>query len=124
MGLQKNFELDDSGVMLSYWHLTQVVQHLDACQTEAMFHSYVSESAYKAKKRPAGPAVRYVLAAEDFPPGTDLRALTSAMIYRAVKAKAAAAARLPRDGNAARLPEVSGLPTDPLFGDAVDIGVG
>jgi hypothetical protein len=84
----------------------------------------VNEAAYKAKKRPGGPALHYTLVAEDFPADADFRALTSQMVYRAAKAKAAAAAKFPRDGNAARLPELNGIPTDPILADAADVGVG
>jgi hypothetical protein len=124
MGLQKDKELDHSGVLVSYWHLAQVIQRFDSNQVEVTFHSYVNEQAYKANKQPAGPVLRYTLTANDFPAGFDLRSLSSQMLYRAAKAKAAAAAKLPRDGNLSRLPELTGIPTDPFLADAADVGVG
>ncbi len=124
MGLRKDIEIDNSGVVLGYWHLAHVVQRLDLKQIEVTLQGYISEAAYKARKRPGGPPLRYTLVADDFPAGTDLRAVTSAALYRAVKAKAAAAAKLPRDGNQARLPEVNGLPTDPALDGAEDVGIG
>ncbi len=124
MGLKKEIDLDNSGVVLSYWHIAQVVQRFDQQQVEVTLHPYVSEAAYKANMRPAGPAVRYTLVADDFPSETDLRTLNSTILYQAVKAKASAAAKLPRDGNVARFPELAGIPTDPALADAEDIGVG
>lgn len=68
--------------------------------------------------------MQYTLLASDFPTGTDLHALTTRMLYDAIKTKVAAAAKLPRDGNSARLPEIAGVPTDPALAGAVDVGVG
>jgi hypothetical protein len=124
MGLQKEVERDNNGVVLGYWHLAQVVRRLDAGQIDVTLHPYVSEAAYKSKKRPGGPALQYTLVASDFPTGTDLHALTTRMLYDAIKRKAAAAAMLPPDGNGARLPEVDGIPTDPALAGADDVGAG
>jgi hypothetical protein len=124
MGLQKEVERDNNGVALRYWHLAQAVHRLDSAQVEVTFHPYVTEAAYKQGKRPAGAALRYTLVPSDFPSGTDMGALSTRLLYAAVKAKAAAAANLPRDGNAARLPEIDGIPTDPALAGAADIGVG
>lgn len=124
MGLQKRIERDNNGVVLAYWHLAQVVHRIDSAQIEVTFHPYVAETAYKQGKRHAGAALRYTLVPGDFPPGTDMRALSARMLYDAVKAKAATAASLPRDGNAARLPEIDGIPTDPALAGAADVGVG
>lgn len=124
MGLRKDVEIDNSGVVLGYWHLSQVVHRLDLKQIEVMLLGYVSEAAYKAQKRPGGSPLRYTLVPNDFPHGTDLHSVSTKVLYRAVTAKAAAAAKLPRDGNKARLPEVNGLPTDPMLDGAEDVGVG
>ena len=124
MGFRKEVERDDNGVMLKYWHLAHVVQRLDAKQIDVTFHPYVSEAAYKSNKRPGGAALQYTLVANDFPAGTDIGALSARMLYDAVKAKAAAAAILPRDGNSARLPEINGTPADPTLAGATDEGVG
>lgn len=124
MGLRKDVEIGNSGVVLGYWHLAQVVQRLDLKQIEVILHGYVSETAYKSQKRPGGSPLRYTLVADDFPAGTDLRAVHSRLLYMALKAKAATAAKLPRDGNQARLPEVNGVPTDPMLAGAEDVGVG
>lgn len=124
MGLLKEVERDNNGVVLAYWHLAQVVHRFDSAQVEITFHPYVDEAAYKRGKRPAGAALRYTLVPGDFPPGSDMRALSTRMLYDAVKTKAALAADLPRDGNAARLPEIDGIPTDPALAGAADSGVG
>ena len=124
MGLLKEIERDNNGVVLGYWHLAQILHRVDLGQVEVTFHPYLSEAAYKAGKRPAGPALQYTLIASDFPPGADLHALTTGMLYKAASAKAAVAATLPRDGNGARLPEVNGVPTDPALAAATDQGVG
>lgn len=124
VGLSKEIERDDNGVVVGYWHLAQVVQRLDSKQVEVTFHPYVNEAAYKSKKRPAGAALQYTLVPGDFAAGTDFGALTIGMLYDAVKGKAAHAARLPADGNSARIPEVNGVPTDPALAGAADLGVG
>jgi len=124
MGFQKEIERDNNGVVLGYWHLAQIVHRVDLGQVEVTFHPYLSEAVFKAGKRPAGPALQYTLTASDFPPGADLHALTTGMLYKAASAKAAVAATLPRDGNGARLPEVNGIPTDPVLAGAVNLGVG
>jgi hypothetical protein len=124
MGLQKDVERGNNGVVLGYWHLAQIVQRLDAKQVEVTFHPFVSEAAYKTGKKPAGAALQYTLLAGDFPEGTNLNALTTRMLYATVKAKAGLAAMLPRDRNETRLPEVNGVPTDPALAGAVDVGVG
>lgn len=124
MGFHKEVERDNNGVVLAYWHLAHVVQRLDAKQIDVTFHPYVSEAAYKSNKRPGGPALQYTLVARDFPAGSDIRAVSTRMLYDAVKAKAAVAAKLPRDGNSARLPEIDGIPIDPALADAADVGVG
>ena len=123
MGLRREIERDNNGVVLAYWHLAHVVQRLDAKQIDVTFHPYVNEAAYKSSKRPAGPALQYTLVISDFPPGTEIGAVSTGMLYSAVKAKAAAAAKRPRDGNSARLPEVDGIPTDPALADAADVGL-
>jgi hypothetical protein len=124
MGLQKEVDRDNNGIVLAYWHLAQAVHRLDAAQVEVTFHPYVNEAAYKQGKRPAGAALRYTLVPNDFPSGTDMRALTMRMLYDAVKAKVAMAANMPRDGNPARLPEIGGIPTDPVLAGAADVGIG
>jgi hypothetical protein len=124
MGLRKEVERDNNGVVLTYWHLAHVVQRIDAKQIDVTLHPYVSEAAYKSNKRPGGAALQYTLLVSDFPSGTDIRAVSARMLYDAVKAKAAAAAKLPRDGNSARLPEVDGIPTDPALANAADEGAG
>lgn len=124
MGLQKEVDRENSGVVLGYWHLAQVVQRLDAKQVEVALHPYLNEAAYKAGKRPAGPALHYILVLSDFPAGTDFQSLSVRMLYQAVKAKADEAEKAPRDRNPARLPEVNGVPTDPILAGAADVGVG
>lgn len=124
MGLRKEVERDNNGVVLAYWHLAHVVQRLDAKQIDVTFHPYVSEAAYKANKRPGGPALQYTLVTGDFPVGVDIGTVSTRTLYEAVRAKAAAAAKMPRDGNSARLPEVHGIPTDPALADAADVGIG
>lgn len=124
MGLRKEIERENNGVVLAYWHLAHVVQRLDAKQIDVTFHPYMSEAGYKSKKRPAGPPLQYTLTANDFPNGTDIGSVSTRMLYVAVKAKAETAAKLPRDGNAAWLPEVNGVPTDPALAGAADQGVG
>lgn len=124
MGLRKEVERDDNGVVLAYWHLAHVAHRLDAKQVDVTFHPYVSEAAYKSNKRPGGAPLLYTLVIDDFPGGTDMGELSTRMLYDAVKAKAASAATLPRDGNAARLPEIHGTPADPALAGATDEGVG
>lgn len=124
MGLQKEVERDNNGVMLNYWHLAHVVQRIDAKQIDVVFHPYVSEAAYKSNKRPGGPALQYTLVTSDFSAGTDIGAVSTRMLYDAVKIKATTAAKLPRDGNSARLPEIGGIPTDPVLANAAGVGVG
>jgi len=124
MGLLKEIERDNNGVVLNYWHLAHVVQRIDAKQIDVTFHPDVSEAAYKSNKRPGGPALQYTLVASDFPVGTDIGAVSTRMLYDAVKTKAAAAAKLPRDGKSARLPEIGGIPIDPALANAADVGVG
>ena len=124
MGLQKEVERENNGVVLGYWHLAQALHRLDAAQVEVTFHPYVNEASYKQGKRPAGAPLRYTLVPSDFPSGADMRALTTRMLYDAVKGKTARAAKAPGDGNPARLPEVDGIPTDPALAGAADIGIG
>lgn len=124
MGLWKEIERDNNGVVLGYWHLAHVAHRLGPKQIEVTLHPYATELAYKSNKRPGGAALQYTLVAGDFPPGTDLHALTTGMLYKAVKAKAELAAKLPRDGNPARLPEINGTPADPALAGATDMGVG
>lgn len=124
MGLQKDVECDNSGLVLSYWHLAGRQDHMDARRIDVTLYGYVSEAAYKAGKLSPAAPLHYSLLPADFPQGADFHAIDTAMLYRAVVAKAEAAAMLPRDGNPARLPEVNGMPTNPALCGARELGNG
>ena len=123
MGLQKEIDRDATGVPMRYWHLAARQDFIDAKRIEVTFMGFADEAAYKAGRASAASPLRYTLVPADFPPGTDLHAVSTAMLYSAVKAKAATAAAQPI-GNPSRLPDVHGVATDPALAGAADAGIG
>jgi len=108
---------------MHYWHLAARQDFIDARRIEVTFLGFADEAAFKAGRASAASPLRYTLVAADFPPGTDLHAVTTAMLYRAVTAKAAAAAAQPL-GNPSRFPDVHGVATNPALAGAADAGIG
>ncbi len=123
MGLQKEIDRDATGVPMRYWHLAGRQDFIDAKRIEVTFMGFADEAAYKAGRATAASPLRYTLVPADFPAGTDLHAVSTAMLYSAVKAKAATAAAQPV-GNPSRLPDVHGVATDPALAGAADAGIG
>jgi len=125
MGLQKPIDFNDTGVTVTYWHLSSRHDFFDLGRIELTFDGYVNEAAYKSGRKPIAGPLRYTLVAADFPQGTDWHNLSTKMLYQAVKTKAGKAAALSAartELNPLKFPDVNGVPTNPALADAADIG--
>jgi|GEM_PF-827358 hypothetical protein len=126
MGLQKPIDFNDTGVTVTYWHLSSRHDFFDLGRIELTFDGYVDEAAYKAGRKPVAGPLRYILVAEDFPREADWHNLSTKMLYQAVKTKAGKAAALAAariELNPLKFPDVNGIPTNPALADAVDVGI-
>lgn len=120
MALMKSLDPDHTGAPVTYWRIVHRQDFFDAKRIEIALAGYVSEVARRAGCNPLGTPRCYALMLADFPPGTDWHAITTAMLYSALKAKLAKAASEARDGNPRRLPEFNGAPVDTCLAGAGD----
>lgn len=121
MALQKSLDHDNTGAPSSYWRIIHRQDFIATGQIEITLAGYRDAAARQAGRGPLGTPLRYLLMAADFPSSADPHAVTTAMLYAALKEKLATAAALPRDGNARRLPEVGGVAVNPALAGAEDV---
>ena len=120
MALSKPVDPDHTGAPAQYWRILHREDFFDAGRIAITLAGYLSEAARRAGCNPLGTPIRYTLTHADFPPAADWHAITTAMLYAALKAKLAAAARAARDGNPRRWPELNGTAVDPILAGAGD----
>ncbi len=120
MALSKSLDPDHTGAPAQYWRILHRQDFFDAKRIEITLAGYLSEAARRAGCNPLGTPRRYTLTLADFPPATDWHAITTAMLYAALKEKLAKAATKTRDGNPRRWPELNGAAVDPALAGAGD----
>jgi hypothetical protein len=120
MALVKSLDRDNLGASAQYWRILHREDFFDPQMIEIALGGYVSEAARRAGCRPIGALLRYRLRLEDFPPGTNFHAITTAMLYTALRDKVAKAAALSPNRNPHRLPEIAGIGVDPCLAQAED----
>lgn len=120
MALSQSVDPDHTGAPAQYWRILHRQDFFDAKRIEITLAGYLSEAARRAGCNPLGTPKRYTLTLADFPHATDWHAITTAMLYAALKEKLASAAKATPDGNPKRWPEVAGVAVDVSLAGAGD----